>query len=164
MQLSRYFYMSTEYIRGFLFLLLINTVLILMLRQILPSDDLMLFQIFSLCFSTWPLPASENRFIFKNRFHDLTISSKQNGFIHFQCSNKTALHAHFVTITVLLLFHVFQHCNVTVLVLLFLLVISSWPKVKPYKLDSVMGENGAQAHRFVLFSFVVVVIVVILFI
>jgi len=76
----------------------------------------------------------------------------------------TKLCAHFVTITVLLLFHVFQHCNVTVLVSFFHLVISSWPKVKAYKLNSIMGENGAQAHYFVLFSFVIVVTVVILFI
>lgn len=104
------------------------------------------FQTFSLCYSTWSLSASGNTFFLKKWFYDLTISSKQNGFIHFQSSSKTVLHAHFFIVTALFLFHVFQHCNVTLLVFLFLLLIRT--KFKVYKLDPVMEKNSAQAHCF----------------
>lgn len=151
MQLSRYIYMSTEYIRGFLFLLVFSMAPILMRRwwlQVLSGIFVMFQHLIIACF----------RFILKNWFNDLTISSKQGGFLHFQLSSRTVLHAHFITIIVFVLFHVFQHCNVTLLVLLFLLTISSWPKVKPYRLDSVMAENRARAPCFISFSFAVVVI------
>lgn len=88
-----------------------------------------------LLMTTCSLSASGNTFFLKKSFNELTISSKQNGFIHFQSSNKTVLHAHFFTVTALFLFHVFQHCNVTLLVFLLLLLIRT--KFKAYKLDPV---------------------------
>lgn len=132
-----------------------STAPILMLRYswILPSDNQMLFQTFSLCFSSWSLPDPINTFIFKKWFHDFTISSKQNEFIYFQSSGKSAhMLIFFKMVTALLLFHVFQYCNVIVLVFLFLLAIRNSTKFRPYELDSVMGENDTWSHCF-LFCF-----------